>query len=391
MNHLRDEKESKRDAILIIISSFIFGIAYSIYDPIWPFLVKDAGVSPSFYGFIVSGAQGFELLARWLSSAYSTSSMTYLLGSLGVSAATGILLVNISPLTILTSLSSLRMGRALHNLGRSQIIGSRFERKGTTFGATRVAWQVGAILGPALGALIVALLYRELIFILGVVFGILSLIVAYPFIKTIISRTKKRIIFWRGSLTPEARSITLLTVLNNFARQAFLPFHFIVAPFIFRASVEYIALAAVIERGISIVSGVPIGWLSDRIGERRIIMTLSELSMIIGILFYTFPYLGIMGFLSSTVFIGLSTASYAPLAMALVSETARERPEDAVAFLLTAISFARIPATLVTGSLIALYGYGIAFSFPILCFIIVGIGLLIDYMGGIKKFTILVR
>ena len=377
---MESRREKETDIIVIILSSFIFGIAYSIYDPIWPFLVKEAGVSPSFYGIIVSGAQGFELLVRWVSSAYSPFSLTYLLGSLSVSVATGILLLNISPSTIFTSLATLRMGRALHTLGRSQIVGSKFRRRGTAFGATRVAWQVGAVLGPALGALILISLYREIVFILGVILGLLSIAVAYPLIKFISSKAKKSIVFWKGSLTPEVKNVTLLTVLNNFARQAFLPFHFIVAPLIFGASVEYIALAAIIERSVSIISGVPVGWLSDKLGERRIIMSLSELSMILGILFYIFPYLGVTGFLFSTVFLGLSMASYAPLAMALVSESARERPEDTVAFLLTAISFARVPAPIVTGVLIALYGYGIAFSFPILCFFTVGAGLLIDYV-----------
>jgi MFS family permease len=109
-------------------------------------------------------------------------------------------------------------------------------------------------------------------------------------------------------------------------------------------------------------------------------MILSEMLMITGISFYVFPSLGIIGFLISTFFLGLGGASYAPIAMALVSDLAPERPEDAVGFLLTGISLARIPASLLTGVLIAIYSYKVAFSFTAFCFFIVAIGLLIDYL-----------
>jgi len=374
------EKAITTDAIIIVVSSLVFGIAFTLYDPIWPFLVEEAGIDLATYGYIASISQGFEFLVRWLSSAYLSPSTAYLISSLSISISTGVLLWSISPYTILTSLSTARMGRALHFLGRSQIVSMRFKKRGTAFGLTRVAGQVGMIIGPIIGYLILIIIYRELIFILGIFLGILSAIVAYPLLKNIPSRVKKSIMFWKGTLNPRIRNVTLLTILNNFARQAFFPFHFVAAPIIFGAGPEHIALASVIERIVSMSAGVPIGWLSDKLGERRSVMVISEIMVVSGMLFYIFPNLGITGFLISTLFIGLGMASYAPIAMALVSDLAPERPEDAVAFLLTGISLARIPASLVTGGLIALYGYTTAFSFSALCLVIVAIGLIMDYI-----------
>jgi len=378
-------KSIDTDTILIILSTFLFGIAFSIYDPIWPFLVKEAGVNPSFYGFIASGAQVFEFFVRWMSSAYIPPVMAYIAGSLFISTSTGILLYELNPSIILTSLSTIRMGRALHFLGRNQVVSIKFKKKGIAFSATRVVWQIGGIIGPIIGYILLTLFYRQLIFITGVFLGIMSALIAYPLIKTLRTRAKGKFIFWKGSLTKEARNITLLTVLNNFARQTFIPFHFIVAPYIFNATPEFIALAAIIERSTSILAGIPIGWLSDILGERRTIMTFSEAMMIIGILFYIFPSLGILGFLVSTFFLGMGMASYAPIAMALVSELSPERPEDTIGFLLASISLSRLPAPIITGGLIALAGYGYAFVFSAICLSTVGVGLMLDYIKVKEK------
>jgi len=388
VSSLEREEYLSRDTFIIILSSLIFGIAFTLYDPIWPYLVKEAGVDLSTYGYIASISQGFEFIVRWLSSAYLGPSITYITSSLSISFSTGVLLLAISPYSILSSLSTARMGRAMHFLGRNQIVGMKFKKRGVAFSLTRVAGQIGMIIGPIIGYLILTIFYRELIFIGGVILGLLSAIIAYPLIKNIPSRVRKGIIFWKGALTPKIKNITLLTILNNFARQSFLPFHLVAAPLIFGAKPEHIAIAVVIERVTSLSAGVPIGWLSDKLGERRSIMIFSEVMMISGIAFYVFPELGIIGFLISTFFLGLGGASYAPIAMALVSDLAPERPEDAIGFLLTGISLARIPASLTTGVLIALYSYKIAFSFTAFCLFIVSIGLLLDYIyvkRGVSK------
>ncbi|HEW93510.1 MAG TPA: MFS transporter, partial [Thermoprotei archaeon] len=158
------------------------------------------------------------------------------------------------------------------------------------------------------------------------------------------------------------------------------PFHFIVAPYLFNVDPGYIALAAFLERGVSMLSSVPIGWLSDRIGDKRVILIFSEAMLSIGILFYIYPYLGVSGFLASTFFIGLGTASYAPIVSALVSELSPDNPEDAVGFLLTAISLSRLPGSIVIGPLMAILGYGGGFTFTLICLGIVGLGLFIHYL-----------
>ncbi len=378
-----------KKALLLIFSSLLAAFAFSIYQPLWPFLVEDAHVDPSLYGIIASGANLLEFLIRWMFAAFSSPSMTFLIGCLGISASSGVLLLGPSPSIILSSLSFSRVGRALSLMGRNQIVSILYRDKvGTAFGSVRVAWQIGAVAGPALGALLLLLLGRTGIFALGLMLGVVSALIVIPLFKEVPSRRKGKIAFWKGSLTPEIRGIVGLTVLNNFARNSFIPFHMVLAPAIFGAKIEHIALATVIERMVSLMTGVPIGWLSDRISDRRIILSLSELFMVSGIVMYILPGAGIPEFLVSTVLLGLGMASYAPIAMATVSELAPKNPEDAVAFLSTAVSFSRLPAPIITGFLISFFGYSSAFLLPMACLAIVGVSMLIlslkkRFMGNI--------
>ena len=364
----------------LLFSTLLFGIAMTIYDPVWPFVVKEANIDPSEYSYIVFTAQLLEFISRLFSSGYLMPSISFVVGSLSISFSMGVLLYSISPPAIYTSLSTLRLGRALHFLGRGQIIGRMFKKRGLAFSVFRLSSQIGMLLGPLLGYLIYSMLSRNFIFLSGFLLGIFSAVVFLPYIKEMPKTVRRGLLFWRGGVNRDVKIVTGLTFINNMARQTFIPFHFIVAPYLFNVDPGYIALAAFLERGVSMLSSVPIGWLSDRIGDKRFILIFSEAMLSIGILFYIYPYLGILGFLASTFFIGLGTASYAPIVSALVSELSPDNPEDAVGFLLTAISLSRLPGSIVIGPLMAILGYGGGFTFTLICLGIVGLGLFIHYL-----------
>ena len=368
----------RREILLVLLSSFLAGTTMALYKPIWPFLVKEAGVDAATYGIIASGANMLEFIVRWGFAAYSSPSLTFLIGSLGISLSSGLLLLGATPALIFTSLALARMGRALHVMGRNQVTSLLFRKKvGTAFSSVRVSWQVGSIIGPAAGAALVALATQDMVLSLGLLLGLMSAALILPMVRRFGTRGKGRISFWRGSLTPEIKSIVAVTVINNFARNSFIPFHLVMAPAIFGARVEHIAMAAVIETLTSTLAGVPVGWLSDSLGDRRLILSLSELFMVLGIAVYIVPGAGIPGFLLSSFLLGLGMSSYAPIVTAAVSEMAPRDPQDAVAFLSTAISLSRLPAPLVTSALIAARGYPAAFSFSAACLALVGL-----YMGA---------
>ncbi len=335
--------------------------------------MEEARVDASTYGLIVSGANVLEFVVRWIFASFSSPALTFLLGSIGIAASSGIILMDISPLAIFTSLALARMGRALHIMGRNQVTSLLLKEKaGTVFSSVRVSWQIGAIIGPALGAALVAIATRNLALSFGLLFGLLAALIIAPLVGEFGVKGKGKIAFWRGSLTPEIRGTVGLTVLNNFARNSFFPFHLVLAPAIFGAKVEHIALAAVLEGATSISFSIPIGWLSDKIKDKRIILGLSEVFMVLGILVYIMPSASIPEFLMAAVLFGLGSASYAPIVTAVVSELAPRNPQDAVAFLSTAISLSRLPAPIVTGALIAAFNYSAAFAFSSLCLLIVG-------------------
>lgn len=363
----------KREILIILISSFLVGLSYSIYQPIWPFLVREAGVDAATYGVIASGANLIEFVLRWTFAAFASPYMTFLVGSLGVSLSSGLLLMGASPITIFSSLALLSMGRALHIMGRNQITSLLFKgRKGTAFGSIRVSWQVGMIVGPALG-LFAALVTGNLVLLLGLFLGLLSFFLITPMIREFGVRGRGKVTFWRGSLTPKIKGVIALTILNNFARDSFLPFHLVVAPLVFGVGVEHVAIAAMIERLTSTFFGIPVGWLSDRISDKRIILALSELFMAMGVSIYVVPSTGMGGFLLSAFLLGLGISSYAPVITAAVSEMAPRNPQDAVAFLSTSVSLSRLPAPLVTSALIAAFNYHAAFGLSVALLSLVGI------------------
>ncbi len=378
--------DSKRGLLIVLVGSFLVGISLYIYQPIWPFLVEEAGVDASTYGLIVSGANVLEFAVRWIFASFSSPALTFLLGSLGIAASSAAILVNVSPLAIFSSLALARIGRALHIMGRNQVTSLLLKEKaGTVFSSVRVSWQIGTVVGPALGAALVAIATRNLALSFGLFFGLLAALMISPLLGEFGLKGKGKIAFWRGSLTPEIRGIVGLTVLNNFARNAFFPFHLVLAPAIFGAKVEHIALAAVLEGVTSISFSVPIGWLSDKIRDKRIILGLSEAFMVLGIFVYVMPSVGIPGFLTAAILLGLGSASYAPIVTAVVSELAPRNPQDAVAFLSTAISLSRLPAPIVTGALIAAFNYSIAFAFSSICLLIVGIAMFLLSIRAMKK------
>ncbi|MCD6348700.1 MAG: MFS transporter [Candidatus Korarchaeota archaeon] len=367
-----------RELLIVLASSLLVAASSFIYQPIWPFLVEEAGVDPATYGIIASGANVLEFLIRWTFAAFSSPALTFLIGSLGVSASSGLILLGVSPLIIFGSLALSRVGRALYIMGRDQAMSLLSkERIGTTFSSVRVSWHVGAILGPALGALLLAISTRSLVLSLGLFLGFMASLIALPMVGKFGLKGKGKIVFWEGSLTSEIKGIVSLTILNNFARNSFFPFHLVLAPTIFGARVEHVAIAVILERLASILAGIPVGWLSDRIEDRRLVLAMSELFMVSGIVVYIIPSTGILGFLSSAALLGLGMASYAPVAAATVSEMAPKNPQDAVAFLSTAKSFSRLPAPLIMGALISAFGYSVAFSFSALCLAIVGISMTI--------------
>ncbi len=376
----------RRELLIVLLSSFLAGMTISLYQPIWPFLVEEAGVDAATYGIIASGANLMEFVFRWAFAAFASPSLTFLIGSLGISLSSGLLLVGVSPAVIFGSLALARLGRALHIMGRNQVTSLLFKRKvGTAFSSVRVSWQVGAILGPAAGALLVAVATRDLVLALGLFLGLISTVLISPMIREFGVKGKGRISFWKGSLTPEIKGIVALTIVNNFARNSFLPFHLVMAPAIFGAGVEHVAMAAVIETLTSTLAGVPVGWLSDRVIDKRSVLALSELFMVSGIAVYIVPNAGIPGFLISAFLFGLGMSSYAPIATATVSEMAPENPQDAVAFLSPAISFSRLPAPLVTGALIAAFSYHTAFGFSAACLAFVGIYMAISYIRSVRS------
>ncbi len=365
---------TRKYAFLILASSLLAAITTTVIQPVWPFLVEEAGVDPSFYGVIVSGSNLMEFLIRWTFAAFSPASTTFLIGSASLGLSAGVLLLGTEPLIILASLSSSRVGRALHLMGRNQIVSSLFKDKpGTAFGSIRAFWLLGGIAGPALGAYIAVTLGRVPLFLIGLAFGLLSVFLALPASMIVKTKPKGELIFWKGSINARIKWLVFLTVLNNFARNSFIPFHLVLAPAIFSAKVEHIALAAVIERGISTAFGLPVGWLSDRV-DRRYVLAGSEVFMSLGILVYILGR-SIPEFLISSFLLGLGMSSYAPVIMAAVTELS-DRPEDAVGFLSTAVSFSRLPAPLVTGFLIWLLGYRYAFVVPMAFLVSVALGMM---------------
>ncbi len=379
--------KSKRGLLTVLIGSFLVGTSLYIYQPIWPFLVEEAGVNASTYGLIVSGANVLEFVVRWIFASFSSPALTFLLGSIGIAASSGIILMNISPLIIFASLALARMGRALHIMGRNQVTSLLLKEKaGTVFSSVRVSWQIGAILGPALGVALISIATRNMALSFGLLFGLLATFMIAPLIGEFGVKGKGRITFWKGSLTSETRGIVGLTFLNNFARNSFFPFHLVLAPAIFGARVEHIALAAMLEGATSIFFSIPIGWLSDKIRDKRVILGLSEVFMVLGILVYIMPSAGIPGFLAAAVLLGLGSASYAPIVTAVVSKLAPRNPQDAIAFLSTAISLSRLPAPIVTGALIAAFSYSVAFTFSSLCLLIVGVTMFVSSMKAVGKF-----
>ena len=366
---------------LLMTVSLIAGLSSFIYQPIWPFLVEEAGIDAPSYGMVAATASLMEFLIRWLFAAFSPPHITLLVASASLAGASGVLLLGPESWTIYSSLSFARVGRALHMMGRNQILSFfREVGMGKLYGLARLGWQLGAIAAPTLGYLLVTSVSREAVLAAGAAMGLITL----PLLINVQSDQKPagRLMFWRGSVSNEAKRIIIATSVNAFARNSFIPFHLVMAPSLFGAGVAHIAAAVMMERSLSALGGAIIGWLSDLLRDRRSVMILSEVLFSSGVLIYAMPGVGLVGFFASTFLIGLGMASFAPIAIATVSEISEERPQDAVGLLSISVSLSRLPAPIVTGLMISLLGYTAAFLLSASVLLAVGLYLALALRGS---------
>lgn len=179
-----------------------------------------------------------------------------------------------------------RVGKGIRDAPRDALIAdsTRTKKRGAAFGLHRSMDKVGAVVGPLIAIILLPLMaynYRDF-FLLSIIPGLLSLAVLYHYIREPAKKrieaaklkdSKKMNLNWNlfhPQLTPEYRkalAIALVFALGNFS------FVFLMLRLVdFGIASALIPVAYLASNLVYMLSATPVGFLSDRVGRKSILV-----------------------------------------------------------------------------------------------------------------------
>jgi len=177
-----------------------------------------------------------------------------------------------------------RVGKGIRDAPRDALIAdsTKTKKRGAAFGLHRSMDKVGGVVGPLLAIVLLPLMaynYRDF-FLLSIIPGLLSLAVLYYYIRepakkrieAAKAKDKKMNLNWNlfhPQLTPEYRKalvIALVFALGNFS------FVFLMLRLVdFGIAAALIPVAYLVFNLVYLLSATPVGFLSDRIGRKKVL------------------------------------------------------------------------------------------------------------------------
>lgn len=353
-----------------------------IYAVMPAFLTVTLGAAPIFVGLLDGFADALasilKIFSGWFSDRVGKRKVLAVLGySLSVSTRFFLSLAgNFWQVFFMRAVD--RVGKGFRDSPRDALIAESVEQSelGKSFGYHRAMDTIGSVLGPVAAILLLPVLtggYRSLFF-LGFLLGIVALL-AFFFVKDI-----------RKNPAQPARPLPLSFSLRNFSREFKL---YLLSMFIFGLGFMPVALILLQSQTVGfgllgipvmyfiyslsfIVFAIPLGKLSDRVGERKILVlgfVAAILSYLIFIIFNNQAG-AILGF----IVVGLYSAMTDGVARALASKlVGADKLATGQGFLNAAVGISSLVAGVAGGAIWTFYGPATAFTYGI---IMMGVGLL---------------
>ena len=176
-----------------------------------------------------------------------------------------------------------RVGKGIRDAPRDALIAdsTKTKKRGAAFGLHRSMDKIGAVVGPALAIVLLPLMaynYRDF-FLLSIIPGLLSLAVLFFFIREPLKKRReaaklpKKINFnwnvFHPHLSPEFRKALLIAAIFALGNFSFVFLMLRLEDFGIAATL--IPVAYLISNLIYVLAATPIGFISDRIGRKRLL------------------------------------------------------------------------------------------------------------------------
>ncbi len=351
------------------LTSFFTDLASEMIQPLLPvFLSSVLGVNKSFIGLIEGVAESTASVLKIFSGYLSDR-----LGKRKIIVGLGYGLSNlIKPLLafttagwqVLTLRFLDRTGKGLRTSPRDALLADSVPREelGRSFGFHRAMDTAGAVVGPALAFVLMAVLKESfrVIFFLALFPGLLALLGLIFFVK---EKAPIQNLQWKLTLKGlNPRFIFFLFIIMLFtlgnSSDAFL----ILRTQNLGVPIVLIPLVYLMFNMIYTLSAVPGGILSDRIGRKAVIIAgfLIYSLVYFGFALAAQPYLAVLFYAIYGLYYGLADGVYRALVADLVSPDKRGTAYGAYN---AAIGITAFPASFIMGILWDTLGASVAFSF----------------------------
>jgi MFS family permease len=367
-----DKRKASKNIFFLGLVSFFNDFASEMIYPLLPlFLTSVLGVGAFALGIIEgiaeSTASVLKFFSGYVSDRYKRRKPIFAAGYTLSNAVRPLIGIAASWLFVLLLRFADRAGKGIRTAPRDALLADSAgeKRRGFAFGFQRALDHAGAVMGPLAAVLLLPLLDNNLrhLFLLSALPGVVVFFIVFFAVSEV--RPK-------GTATPER--ITLLSGLRD-VDKSFRYYLAVIFIFTLGNSSDAFLLLKAQEAGIAVASipllwvalhivksltAIPGGWLSDRVGRKRIIIVGWAVYGIIYVAFaLTTENAGIWAlFVLYGVYFGLTEG----VERAMVADMVRtERLGTAYGLFNLTVGFATLPASLLFGFVWELFGSPPAF------------------------------